>query len=89
MEKTYDEQTAINALVGVLIDVVKAGKENPAFEEDCEFVDISDGSRHQPLILLYKDDVENLIPFLEEQMAEESVIEYFRKLDKTGKEQQG
>lgn len=89
MEKTYDEQTAINALVGVLIDVVKAGKENPAFEENSEFVDISDGSSHQPIILLDKDDVENLIPFLEEQMAEESVIEYFRELAKTGKEQQG
>ena len=79
METTYNEQTAINALIGVLVDVVKSGNQSPELD-DFGCVDISDGNRHQPLILLDEDDVANLIPFLEDNMADEKVIAYFKNI---------
>jgi len=78
MDKAYNEQTAISALISVLEDVVKAGNTNPAFDSESGFVDISDGSRHQPIILLDRDDVANLIPFLEDNYASDDVIAYLK-----------
>lgn len=89
MEPTYNEQTAINALISVLSDVVRAGKEKPAFEEGEDFVDISDGAASQPIILLDREDVESLIPFLEDQQADERIIGYFRELNETASDKQG
>jgi len=89
MEPTYNEQTAINALISVLSDVVRAGKEKPAFEEGEDFVDISDGATSQPIILLDREDVESLIPFLEDQQADERIIGYFRELNETARDKQG
>lgn len=89
MEPTYNEQTAINALISVLSDVVRAGKEKPAFEEGEDFVDISDGETSQPIILLDREDVASLIPFLEDQQADERIIGYFRELNETANEKQG
>jgi len=77
MEKQFDEGTAINALVSVLSSVVSGAKSNPEFDEHGT-VDISDGSSYQPIILLDEDEVANLIPFLEEQGAEERVINYLK-----------
>lgn len=89
MEPTYNEQTAINALISVLTDVVRAGKEKPAFEEGEDFVDISDGATSQPIILLDREDVASLIPFLEDQQADERIIGYFRELNETANDKQG
>ena len=83
METTYNEPTAINALIRVLSDVVRAGKESPAFTEGEDFVDISDGGTYQPIILLDREDVESLIPFLEDNFADDKLIDYFRELQKT------
>lgn len=80
MEKNYDETTAINALISVFEDVVRNGKENSEFEGDSEFVDISDGAAHQPIILLDREDVTNLIPFLEENYASDNVIAYLKNI---------
>ena len=89
MEPTYNEQTAINALISVLSDVVIAGKEKPAFEEGEDFVDISDGATSQPIILLDREDVASLIPFLEDQQADERLIDYFRGLNETASDKKG
>ena len=80
MDKAYNEQTAISALISVLEDVVRAGNTNPAFDSESGYVDISDGSRYQPIILLDRDDVENLIPFLEEQGANKAVIDFLQNI---------
>ena len=89
MEPTYNEQMAINALISVLSDVVRAGKEKPAFEEGEDFVDISDGSTYQPIIILDREDVASLIPFLEDQQADERIVNYFRELNETANSKQG
>jgi hypothetical protein len=80
MDKNYSETIAINALISVLHDVVNNGNENPEFDSESGFADISDGSRHQPIILLDREDVSNLIPFLEEQMADQRTIDYFKNI---------
>ena len=79
MDKNYSEQIAINALISVFADVVSAGNQNPAFDE-MDMVDISDGAAHQPIILLDEDDVNNLIPFLEEQEADSKLIDYLKRI---------
>lgn len=88
METTYNEQTAINALISVLEDVVRAGKENPEFDKESGFVDISDGATYQPIILLDREDVESLIPFLEDNMASDKVVAYFKGIIEAQPEQQ-
>jgi len=80
MDKNYSETIAINALISVLQDVVNNGNENPEFDCESGFADISDGSSHQPIILLDREDVSNLIPFLEEQMADQRTIDYFKNI---------
>ena len=80
MDKNYSETIAINALISVLQDVVNNGNENPEFDSEIGFADISDGSSHQPIILLDREDVSNLIPFLEEQMADQRTIDYFKNI---------
>lgn len=89
MDKTYNEQIAINALISVLQDVVRDGNAAPEFEADGEFVDISDGASYQPIILLDREDIANLIPFLEDNMAEERLINYFKDIVNAQPEQQG
>jgi hypothetical protein len=79
MDKNYSEQIAINALISVFADVVSAGNQSPAFDE-MDMVDISDGAAHQPIILLDEEDVNNLIPFLEEQEADSKIIDYLKRI---------
>lgn len=89
METIYNEQIAINALISVLQDVVNNGNDNPEFDGDSDFVDISDGARSQPIILLDREDVANLIQFLEDNMADQRLIDYFKNIDNVQPEQQG
>lgn len=62
MDKNYSETIAINALISVLQDVVNNGNENPEFDSESGFADISDGSRHQPIILLTAKTLATLFP---------------------------
>ena len=89
MDATYNEQIAINALISVLQDVVNNGNDNPEFDGDSDFVDISDGARSQPIILLDCEDVASLIPFLEDNMADQRLIDYFKNIGNVQPEQQG
>ncbi len=89
MDATYNEQIAINALISVLQDVVNNGNDNPEFDGDSDFVDISDGARSQPIILLDREDVASLIPFLEDNMADERLIDYFKNIGNAQPKEQG
>ncbi len=79
MDKRYNEQNAIHALIYVLDCVVSEGNQEPEFD-DMDMVEITDGNRFQPMILLSDDEVEDLTGFLVEQGASDKVTEYFKSI---------
>lgn len=79
----YREQLGVYALMSVFEEVLRVAKDNPSFNDDENYVDISDGAMYMPMILLDRTDVESLINVLESLDASSWVIEYLKKLKET------